>query len=46
MCSQFASVLVMQRGFLHLITFFNVFGGTGYYIYHFSITDHDQRDTI
>ena len=33
MSSQFASVLVMQRGFLHLITFFNVFGGmlcTGY----------------
>ena len=29
MCSQFASVLVMQRGFLHLITFFNVFGGMG-----------------
>ena len=26
MCSQFASVLVMQRGFLHLITFFNVLG--------------------
>ncbi len=26
MCSQFASVLVMQRGFLHLITFFKVLG--------------------
>ena len=28
-CSQFASRLVMHRGFLHLMTFLNSTGGTG-----------------